>query len=146
MNMHDIINYSDQQVMFPIIREVGLLLLKVIYGRITPDDIDMAKNLVYNADITADWLEILAEGNPDYLDDVIEQVHYDLCLSEETCLQIPSLIDLAIEEEPAECNIVHINLEDTKLDADERHYLATEFGIEFDEGIQYNGCYRSPTF
>jgi hypothetical protein len=95
MNINEMLTYIDTPTMQPLILEVGTLLLKVIYGSIGPDDLDKAKVLYYEKDIEADWLQILAEGNPAYIDDVLEQVHYDLCLGEETCLVIPSAIDIA---------------------------------------------------
>lgn len=116
MNIRELIAYSEQPVLQPLLLEVGTLLLKVIYGIVDKADIDKAKNLVYNAGIKADWLEILAEGNPSFIDDVVEQVNYDLCLSDETSLINTARIVPGLD-----------------LDAEERQYLATEFGVEIDE-------------
>lgn len=141
MNITELLAYIEVPALEPVILEVGILLMKTIYHKLEPADIDRAKVLVYEKDITADWLEILAEGNPDYLDDVTEQLHYDFCLSEETSLVFPTTLDLG-------CPIVDSNLDiylsrldketEFDLDTDEIHYLADEFGIQIDEGILYD--------
>ena len=149
MNIRELLAYYEQPVLQPLLLEVGTLLLKVIYGCITEADIDKAKNLVYNADIEADWLVILAEGNPAYLDDVVEQVNYDICLSEESHLLLPSP---AIVEEIKLANELNqafwdgiFGVEDVDpnddmpiydakdLDQEDIDYLWSEFGVFFDD-------------
>ena len=129
MNIQELIAYSDQPVLQPLLLEVGTLMLKVIYGKIDETDLDKAKGLVHNAGIEADWLTMLAEGNPAYMDDVINAVYTDICIGD-TALVMP--INEVLLGHDRNNMPVYISKD---FDQEEIDYLATEFGVEYnDEG------------
>lgn len=154
MDIREMLDYyndpNQKAILKPLVEQVGYLTLRVLYSAVSESDLDLARVLVYNAGIKCSFLSILAEGNPEYLEEVSEQAYNDLASELRAnlqCLEADVLfnqVDLAERLSPdfwddffnvAECdpNDDMPVFDSKELDQEEIAYLWDEFGVAYDE-------------